>query len=151
MNLHPLLEPGWVNAILPELILSIGAMVLLFVRARGLASPIALIALIATAWSENLVIPGTYFGNTYQISGLTRIFDITFILAAILATLFASDYLSREGIDGGEFYALLMWGTAGMMMMGKGLDLLIVILGLEILSICIFVLLGYNRKLAVGN
>ncbi len=151
MNLHPLLEPGWVNAILPELILSIGAMVLLFVRARGLASPIALIALIATAWSENLVLPGTYFGNTYQISGLTRIFDITFILAAILATLFASDYLSREGIEGGEFYALLMWGTAGMMMMGKGLDLLIVILGLEILSICIFVLLGYNRKLSVGN
>lgn len=151
MTLHPLLEAGWMNAILPELILSIGGILLLFVRGRGLAPYVALIELIATAWCENLVVPGNFFGNTYQISGLTRIFDITFLLAAILATLFARDYLDREGIDTGEFYALLLWGTTGMMMMAKGLDLLIVILGLEILSICIFVLLGYNRRLPIAN
>jgi len=38
-----------------------------------------------------------------------------------------------------------------MMMMAKGLDLLIVVLGLELLSICIFVLLGFHRRLAVAN
>ena len=152
MNLQPLLEPGWVNAILPELIVSLGGIVLIFVRGRGsAAASLGLIGLIATAWCENLVVPGTYFGGTYQISGLTRLFDITFILAAILATLFAHDYLERQGIGGGEFYALLMWGTAGMMMMAKGLDLLIVILGLEILSICIFVLLGYTRRIPIAN
>ena len=151
MNLHPLVEPGWVNAILPELVLSLGGMVLMFIRGRAIAPSMALIGLILTAWSERLVLPGVYFGGTYQVSGVTRIFDITFILAGILATLFASEYLDREGIQGGEFYALLMWGTTGMMMMGKGLDLLVVILGLEILSICIFVLLGYNRRLAVAN
>ena len=152
MNLHPLVEAGWMNAILPELILSIGGMLLLFIRGRGYVAPaIALIELIVTAWSENLVLPGTYFGGTYQISGLTRIFDITFLLAAILATLFSSDYLHRERVEGGEYYALLLWGTAGMMMMAKGLDLLIVILGLEILSICIFVLLGSNRRVAIAN
>src|SRR5205807_6956150 len=56
-----------------------------------------------------------------------------------------------ERIEGGEFYALLMWGTVGMMMMAKGLDLLIVILGLEMLSICIFVLVGYHRRIPVSN
>ena len=150
MNLHPLLEPGWVNAILPELILSIGGMLLLFIRGRA-SAPSALIILIVTAWSENLVLPGVFFGGTYQVSTLTRIFDITFILAAILATLFAFDYLERQGVDSGEFYALLLWGSAGMMMMAKGLDLLLIILGLEILSICIFVLLGFNRRIPIAN
>ena len=150
MNLHPLLEPGWVNAILPELVLAIGGMVMLFVKGRA-SAPSALILLILTAWSERLVLPGTFFGGTYQVGGLTRLFDVTFVLAAILATLFSSDYLEREGIEGGEFYALLLWGTVGMMMMAKGLDLLIIILGLEILSVCIFVLLGYNRRLPVAN
>jgi NADH-quinone oxidoreductase subunit N len=156
MNIHPLVEPGWVNAILPELILSVGGMLLLLFaafapRLRGLTAPLALIAFIVTAWAENLVRAGTFFGGTYEISGITRIFDITFLLAAMLATLFAREYLEREQIEGGEFYALLMWATVGMMMMAKGLDLLIVILGLELLSICIFVLVGYHRRIPVSN
>src|SRR5438876_6367074 len=156
MNLHPLIEPGWVNAILPELILCVSGMLLMLFAAfapklRGLTAPLALVAFIMTAWSENLVRAGRFFGNTYEISGITRIFDITFLLAAMLATLFAREYLERENIEGGEFYALLMWATVGMMMMAKGLDLLIVILGLELLSICIFVLVGYHRRLPVSN
>jgi NADH-quinone oxidoreductase subunit N len=156
MTLHPLIEPGWVNAILPELILSVGGLLLMLfgafgARLRGITAPLALIVFIGTAWSEKLVLAGTFFGGTYEISGITRIFDITFLLAAILATLFAREYLEREGIEGGEFYALLMWATVGMMMMAKGLDLLIVILGLELLSICIFVLVGYHRRIPISN
>ncbi len=156
MTLTPLLEPGWVNAILPELILCAGGMLLILVeafssRSRGALAPLAVVIFIAATWSENLVTGGTFFGGTYEISGITRVFDLTFLLAAILTTLFAREYLEREGIDGGEFYALLMWGTVGMMMMAKGLDLLIIILGLEILSICIFVLLGFHRRLPVAN
>ena len=156
MTLHPLIEPGWVNAILPELVLCVGGLLLMLLgafgaRLRGITAPLALIVFIVTAWSEKLVLAGTFFGGTYEISGITRIFDITFLLSAILATLFAREYLEREGIEGGEFYALLMWATVGMMMMAKGLDLLIVILGLELLSICIFVLVGYHRRIPVSN
>ena len=157
MNLHPVLESGWLNAILPELILCAGGMVLIlfaaFVpRAKTATASIAVIFLIITMWSERLLVKGgTFFGGTYQVSGITLIFDLTFLLAAMLATLFSHDYLEREGIEGGEFYALLLWGTVGMMMMAKGLDLLIIILGLEILSICIFVLVGYQRRLPVSN
>jgi NADH-quinone oxidoreductase subunit N len=156
MNLTPLIEANWMNAILPELILSVGGMILILwsafaPRARGATAPLALILLIVAAWSENLLQAGNWFGGTYQISSLTQLFDVTFLLAAILATLFAREYLEREGIEGGEFYALLLWGTVGMMMMAKGLDLLVVILGLELLSICIFVLVGYHRRLPVSN
>src|SRR6185503_20207941 len=71
--------------------------------------------------------------------------------AGILTILFAREYLQREGIEDGAFYALLAWGTVGMMMMSKGLDLLLVVLGLEILSICIFVLVGFHRRMPVSN
>ncbi|HXG57746.1 MAG TPA: proton-conducting transporter membrane subunit, partial [Thermoanaerobaculia bacterium] len=152
----PLIEPGWMNAILPELILTAGGLLLILLdvfspRARGALAPLALVVLIVTAWAENLVAGGTFFGGTYQISAITRIFDITFLLAAMLATLLAREYLDREAIDGGEFYALLMWATVGMMMMAKGLDLLIIVLGLEMLSICIFVLVGYHRRIPLSN
>ncbi|HUP45135.1 MAG TPA: NADH-quinone oxidoreductase subunit N [Thermoanaerobaculia bacterium] len=155
--IQPLLEPGWVNAILPEIVLVAGGLLLLMIEAfsartsRGIAGPLAVIILIAATWAQNFSIGGTFFGGTYQISGITRVFDLTFLLAGILAALFAREYLEREGISSGEFYVLLLWATVGMMMMAKGLDLLIVILGLEILSICIFVLIGYHRRLPVAN
>src|SRR5215213_2686128 len=157
MTLHPLLEAGWQWAILPELILCGGGMLLILVgaffpRAKGILAVLALLVFIITAWVENLLIRGgTFFGGTYEISPITMIFDLTFLLAGMLALLFSREYLEREGIEGGEYYALLMWGTVGMMMMAKGLDLLLVVLGLEILSICIFVLVGYHRRLPVSN
>jgi NADH-quinone oxidoreductase subunit N len=157
MTLQPLLEPGWHLAILPELILCAGGMLLILFdaflpRAKGILAPMALLVFIATAWVENLFVQGgAYFGGTYEISAITMIFDLTFLLAGMMALLFSREYLQREGIEGGEYYALLLWGTVGMMMMAKGLDLLLVILGLEILSVCIFVLLGYHRRLPVSN
>ncbi len=155
--IHPVLEPGWVLAILPEIILCVGGMILMLCGAftpkgaRGMLAPLALATLLIAAWSQRYVPIGTFFGGTYEISDLTRLFDLTFFLATILATLFAREYLQREGFETGEFYAMLLWGTFGMMMMAKGLDLLIVVLGLEILSVCIFVLLGAHRRIAVSN
>ncbi len=156
MNLTPLVEAGWINALMPELLLCVGGMLLILIdafapKSRSVLSAIAVIILVATVWVERAIPGGLFFGGTYQISEITQLFDMTFLLAAILATLFAGDYLQREGIDGGEFYALLMWGTVGLMMMAKGLDLLIVILGLELVSICIFVLVGYHRRLVIAN
>lgn len=157
MTLSPVLEPNWLNAILPELILSVAGMVLILLdamapRLRGIFAPLTVFALIGTAAAELLLSRGgTFFGGTYQIGPITNLFDLTFLLATLLAAMFGREYLQREKIEGGEFYALLMWGTVGMMMMAKGLDFLIIILGLEILSVCIFVLLGYHRRIAISN
>src|SRR5438874_3784300 len=156
IELHPLVEQGWLNAILPEVILSVGGMLIILWDAfrpdwKEQLAPLSIIILTLASWAERGVIGGTFFGGTYEISPITRVFDITFFIATMLVTLLARDYLTREGIEGGEFYALLMWGTVGMMMMAKGLDLLIIILGLEILSICIFILVGFHRRIAVSN
>jgi NADH-quinone oxidoreductase subunit N len=157
LTLIPQLGEAWVRNILPEIILSVGGMLLILLaaivpRARGILAPLTLVTFIATAWAERLFLTGgTFFGGTYEISPITMVFDLTFLLAGILATLFARDYLDRENLESGEFYALLMWGTVGMMMMAKGLDLLVIVLGLEILSICIFVLVGFHRRMPVSN
>jgi len=157
MNLQPLLEANWQLAILPELVLCAGGMLLILFdafapRFKGALGPLALIIFLAAAWAGNLFDQtAIFFGGTYEVSQITKLFDLTFLLAGMLAILFARDYLEREGFEGGELYALLAWGTVGMMMMSKGLDLLIVVLGLEILSVCIFVLVGYNRRAAVSN
>jgi len=156
MNLNPLLEPLWVNAILPEIVLSVAGMALIMLEAMfpkirdGLA-PLTVIALIATLFAETMVAAGSFFGGSYEISQITQIFDFAFILAALLVTMLSREYLNREQLEGAEYYALILWGTVGMMMMGKGLDLLVVILGLEMLSICIFALLGYHRRIPVSN
>jgi len=156
MTLNPLLEANWGAAVLPEIFLVCGGIILMLLEAftprlRGIFAPLTIMILILTAWADLLAPGGVWFGGTYELTPITRFFDFTFLLSTLLAAMFARDYLDREGIEGGEFYALLLWGTVGMMMMAKGLDLLIVILGLELLSICIFVLVGYHRKIAISN
>lgn len=156
MNFNPLIESNWAMALLPEIILSCAGMFLIlfdafFEKLKSWLAPIAIVTFLATMWSELYTPAGLFFGATYEISALTRLFDFAFLLAALLVTMLSREYLRREGLDSSELYALLMWGTVGMMMMAKGLDLLIVILGLELLSICIFVLVGYHRRIAVSN
>lgn len=154
--INPVLEPNWFNAILPEVVLALGGILLVLLdafapRLRGAFAALSLIVLAAAGFAEFAAPASTYFGGTYQLNAITRMFDLTFILAAFLVTLLSRDYLSRELIESGEYYALLLWGTMGMVMMSKGLDLLIVVLGLELLSICIFVLLGYHRRNSLSN
>ncbi|MCM2316107.1 MAG: NADH-quinone oxidoreductase subunit N [Thermoanaerobaculia bacterium] len=163
MNLTPLLEPDWFKAILPETMLVVGGLLLILLEAffreklRQLFAPIAAIILAMTSWVVvNMYpwvsdAPRVFFGGTYQVSVATIIFDLTFLLATLLAIMFSRDYLEREGMSSGEYYALMLWGTFGMMLMAKGLELLIVVLGLETLSICIFVLVGYNRRVPISN
>ena len=59
-------------------------------KLRGATAPLAVIVFLAAGWSERLLVGGNFFGGTYQISAITIIFDYTFLLAAILATLFAA-------------------------------------------------------------
>src|SRR5262249_24313185 len=85
-------ESGWLTPILPELILSVAGMLLIlfdvFVpRTRAVIPALAVIDLLVAFWSEMAVENGTFFSGTYQISNITRVFDIVFLLAAILAAL----------------------------------------------------------------
>ena len=66
-----------------------------------------------------------------------------FLLIAVLTILISFDYLPRQGIERGEYYVLVMLATGGMMLLGQGTDLIVLFLGLELLSITLYVLAGF--------
>jgi NADH-quinone oxidoreductase subunit N len=55
-------------------------------------------------------------------------------------------YIRREGIEPGEYYALILFATLGMMLMAAGSHLVTIFLGLETMSISIYVLVGMMRE-----
>ena len=74
--------------------------------------------------------------------------QITVSIAMLLTALIGDGYLRREGVDGPEYHVLAMMSASGAMMMGAANDLIVVFLGLEIMSIALYVLAAFNHKRA---
>lgn len=72
--------------------------------------------------------------------------DIVFLLATIGTIALSMDYNAREGITAGESHVLVLFATSGMMTLAAARDLMIVFLGIEIMSIAVYVLAGLNRR-----
>jgi NADH-quinone oxidoreductase subunit N len=89
--------------------------------------------------------PGT-FQDMAASDGIALFFNLVFLTAAALALLIAIDYLTEKDLQRGEYYALVLFSLSGMMAMAAAQDLLIVYLGLETMSIALYVLTGFNRQ-----
>jgi NADH-quinone oxidoreductase subunit N len=72
-------------------------------------------------------------------------FDLLFLVTALLAILISMSDLRRKGVEYGEFYALMLFATAGMVMMAGSTSMLGIFLGLEILSLPLYILSGFTR------
>ena len=91
------------------------------------------------------------FNEFLRINNIAIIFSVI-ILIGILITLFASKaYLEKEEINFGEYYSLLLFAVLGMLLMVYANDLLIIFIGLELMSICFYVLAGFLRKRLKSN
>ena len=66
--------------------------------------------------------------------------------ATVLALLFSFDYLRREGMDVGEYYFLVLMAAIGMMLLAGSRDLIVVFVSVELMSLAVYVLTGFNRK-----
>jgi NADH-quinone oxidoreductase subunit N len=80
------------------------------------------------------------------VDGFSALVVVLVSCAMVLTALVADGYLRREGVDGPEFHVLAMVSASGAMLMGAANDLIIVFLGLEILSIALYVLAAYNHR-----
>ena len=69
-----------------------------------------------------------------------------FLLAAVLGILISFAYVYRQRLQAGEFYALILFATSGMMFMAGARDLIVVFLGLEVMSIAVYALTAFNRR-----
>jgi NADH-quinone oxidoreductase subunit N len=72
--------------------------------------------------------------------------DIVFLVATIGTIALSMDYNAKEGITAGESHVLLLLATSGMMTLAAARDLMIVFLGIEIMSVAVYVLAGLNRR-----
>ncbi|MGH9188559.1 MAG: NADH-quinone oxidoreductase subunit N [Acidimicrobiales bacterium] len=146
----------------PELILVGGALVLLmagtFMRGRDLTNAFSLLtiavagaALVASAvlWKD-VTGPGrtgrTAVADALVVDGFGVFFSVVVCAAVVLGVLLADGYLSRERLEGPSFYVLMLMSASGGVLMAKANDLIVVFLGLEILSIALYVLAGYHRS-----
>src|SRR4030067_2492455 len=91
------------------------------------------------------------FNETFTIDNYSLFFNILFLLSTGLVILISHSYIKREDINHGEYYALLMFSTIGMMLMASGADLLNIYIGLEVMSISIYILTGFQRSKLISN
>ena len=138
-----------VSAVGPEAFLCVVgiALVLLDAFAKGLRPSFPWVALAGVAVANVLggYPSGGAFAGAIEASELTRFVDLLALAAVALATLGGAALLARDRRNQGEFYALLLWSAAGLMLMAKGNDLLVVFIGLELMSLGLYVLAAWYR------
>jgi len=143
-----------VAIILPELIVAFtGVVVMLydsfFPKQRSVTGALSLIGLTAAG-----VVLGMMWGGDQPAGGwngmiahdnLRLSFSFVFLFVSALTVLISAIWVERENVPVGEYHALLMFATFGMMMMAAGNDFVVMFLGLETLSIATYVMAGLRR------
>jgi len=139
--------------IAPELVLTGFALVILlmsvFVRSekRGFLGYTAVagvvVAMVSLYWGIGKEVSA--FSNMVRIDSLSFFFKVVIAIIALLTILASLGYAKQEGIGFGEYYVLVLFAAVGMMLMASGVNLLIIFLGLEVMSISIYVLAGIMR------
>lgn len=144
------------QALSPDIFLMVGAMVLMLVaawrpdsdghqRLVGYASMAVLLATLALVfWFERMGYSSSR--GVIAVDGFRFAADALFIVAALGAIALGIEYNGRERIWNAESHVLVLFATSGMMIMAAARDLMIVFLGLEIMSIAVYVLTGMNRR-----
>lgn len=93
----------------------------------------------------------TVLNGMFVFDGYGSFFKIFFYLTCILTICMSLKYLEVEGVAFGEYYALLLLATAGMAFMASAADLIVVFLGLELMTLSTYVLIGIRRDSLRSN
>jgi len=88
---------------------------------------------------------GLGFTNMVILDGFSNVLTVLFLISGIAGIAMAHDYLKRNQAERGEYYTLLLFSIAGMMLMASADDLIVVFLALELLSIPLYILAGFFR------
>jgi NADH-quinone oxidoreductase subunit N len=145
--------------IAPELILTVGACVALVMEVilpykkskvtAYLALFIILLAAISLGvlWRSNpggVAIDGFY--GMVRIDGFALAFKAIFLLAAALAIGISTKFLDIEREQHGEYYALILFATVGMMFLGSSYDLISLYISLELMALTFYVLVAFTKR-----
>ncbi len=93
----------------------------------------------------------TAFSDMLLVGGYASFYNILFLMITLFSLFLAVPYLEKEEYHYGEYYVLVTISAIGMMLMGSAGDLITMFLGLEIMSVCFYVLAGYFRSKLSSN
>jgi len=141
-------------ALSPILVVVLGALLVLLLDVflkkenKNYLAYISLISLVICGfvcikfWNKNY----SYFNGNLFLDNLALFFIFILALATGFVILLSMKYIIFQDVNYGEFYALLLLALSGVAIMLSSIDLLIIFLGLEVLSICSYALAGLKRK-----
>ncbi len=91
------------------------------------------------------------YSNMVVLDNLSTFFNILFLCSTGLVILLSGRFLRREQVEQPEYYSLLLFATSGMMLLAAGLDLITLFLGIEVMSLSLYILAGYRRDSDASN
>lgn len=141
------------SIIAPELVVAAAGVIVMIVDSflpgrRSLTGAISLAGLLlagvmlVSVWSTG---PAMAWNGMIVHDGLRVGFSLVFIFVSLMTVLISTIWVGREHVPAGEYHALLLFATFGMMMMSAGNDLVVIFLGLETLSIATYVMAGLRK------
>src|SRR5713226_8268004 len=97
------------------------------------------------------VTPVDGFYNMVRIDGFALVFEAIFLIAAALTVAISARYLDIEREQHGEYYALILFATVGMMFLGSGSDLISLYIALELMAVTFYVLVAFTKRQKRSN
>ena len=153
--MEPILAPESIDlvSLAPVLVLTVFAMGVLVLdlfagKNKTLLAFVSIVGLLMTAISAfaKVGLPAHSFNDSYIVDNFSICFILIFTFSSALAILVSMDFNKRENIHAGEFYSLILFCTVGMILLASSTDLIMIFLGIEIVSICLYVLAGIRRN-----
>jgi NADH-quinone oxidoreductase subunit N len=151
---HLTVPGATLRAVAPEGILAVGGMVLLVVGASlrkhrpGALAGMTLLVLIAAGVAALFGIGHTQgaFDNRIALDGFATFFKVLLVCVSAVGVCASYSYLKQEEGPQPELFALILFATAGMMLMASAGDLIVVFVALETFSLCFYILSAYRRN-----
>ena len=142
--------------ILPEIIVAAVATLVMLIdcfapKQRFVTTVLSIVGLVAAGascvwlWTNGAGNLANDFNGMITLDALRLSFTLVFLLVSACTILISEIWVTNESVPPGEYHALLLFATVGMMLMASGNDLVILFLGLETLSIATYVLAGLRR------
>ncbi len=136
------------SPLMPEIIVSSAAILLLVFdlvfKNKGVLALVGVVAAAATLY----LLPASYgetFGGMFISDSYSMYFKVIFIINFVLTVLISLKYIQRQKAEYGEYYSLLLFATAGMMIMASARDFIVLYLGLELMALSTYILAGIKR------
>lgn len=147
------------SVVLPQIVLSIAAIVVLLVgmiipRRQHILLAILSLAGVLVAMVFSLhqpMLSTTTFNNMATLDGLTIVFNLLFFISTAFIIVLSIPFLEKEDVHPGEYYSLILFATVGMILMAGTVDLMIIFLGLELMSISLYILASITRDDSRSN